>query len=197
MTSSIAFPNGRLAPAPGRATRAQHGRRPSLRRTATIVFTAVLGAFVALNLHELGHTAFALLAGDHNASYELRCEPAGFGCNHFDPIGMTLAAKAAVTLGGVLVTQIIAWSLVLVRRRAGRRWRPVLTPLIVVFAADLLAQFGQAIFTPLPEYDLTKVDFTALATLLGWSQAAYLAVLIGCSVGYVALWATLAYRSRS
>jgi hypothetical protein len=55
----------------------------------------------------------------------------------------------------------------------------------------------QAIVTPLPEYDLTKVDFTALATLLGWTQPAALAVFIGGALGYVTLWAIVGYRTRS
>jgi hypothetical protein len=171
--------------------------RARSRRIVTTVITLLLGMFIALNLHELGHTAVAWLAGDHNASYRLHCQPAGFGCNHFDPTGMGVGAKAAVTLGGVLTTQIITWSLLLVRRRAGLRWRPVLTPLVGVFAIDLLLQFVQAIFTPLPEYDLTKVDFTALATLLGWTQPASLVVFVGGALGYVALWAALGYRART
>ncbi|MFD5749936.1 hypothetical protein [Streptomyces sp. NPDC127033] len=167
------------------------------RRICAVALTVLLGLFVALNIHELGHTAAARLAGDHNASYELRCEPAGFGCNHFDATGMSTAEKAAVTLGGLLVTQVITWSLFLLRRRAARRWRPVLTPLVAVFAVDPVLQFGQAAFTPLPEYDLTKVDFTACATLLGWSQPFSLVVFIGGAFAYVAVWVRLGYRVRS
>ena len=73
----------------------------------------------------------------------------------------------------------------------------MLTPLVGVFAIDLLLQFVQAIFTPLPEYDLTKVDFTALATLLGWTQPASLVVFVGGALGYVALWTALGYRART
>ncbi|GLY42889.1 hypothetical protein Amsp01_089120 [Amycolatopsis sp. NBRC 101858] len=174
------------------------GPAPAARalRVATIIVTVAVGMFAALNIHELGHTAVAWLAGDHHASYELRCAPAGFGCNHFDASGMSVPSKLAVCCGGCLVTQIIAWSLVLVRRRAGRRWRLVLTPLIAVFAVDLLLQFLQAIFTPLPEYDLTKVDFTAAATLLDWSQSFSLVVFVTGTLAYIAVWVRLGYRSR-
>ncbi|WP_399343031.1 hypothetical protein [Umezawaea sp. Da 62-37] len=96
--------------------------------------TVLIGLFVALNIRELGHTAAARLAGDHDASYELRCAPSGFGCNHLDATGMSVFAKLAVTCGGCLVTQSITWSLVLLRRRVDRRWRPVLTPLVAVFS---------------------------------------------------------------
>ena len=106
---------------------------------------------VALNIHELGHTAAAWLADDHNASYELHCRSAGFGCNHFDATGMSKPRKGGVALGGVLVTRIVTWSLVLLRRRAGQRWRSTLTVLVAVFAIDPVLQFVQAVFTPLPE----------------------------------------------
>ncbi|MEU6538356.1 hypothetical protein [Streptomyces sp. NPDC047000] len=199
MTSNTRIPSGRYAASPPSgptpAERRGPGRRA--RRIGVVVLTALLGMFIALNIHELGHTAVAWLAGDHDASYRLHCEPAGFGCNHFDATGMGKPAKAAVTLGGVLVTQIVTWSLVLLRRRAGRRWRPVLTPLVAVFAADPLLQFVQAAFTPLPEYDLTKVDFTACATLLGWSQSLSLTVFICGALACAAVWVRLSYRVRS
>ncbi|WP_024285579.1 hypothetical protein [Cellulomonas sp. KRMCY2] len=199
MTESVDVHDGRDATSHSSEPTTKTRRGPSDRsqQAGVIVITAVVGMFVALNIHELGHTAVAWLAGDHNASYELRCEPAGFGCNHFDATGMSTFAKAAVTLGGILTTQIITWSLVLLRRRAGRRWRSVLTPLIAVFAIDLVLQFAQAAFTPLPEYDLTKVDLTALATLLGWSQSFSLGVFIAGAVGYIAVWVRLGYRARS
>ncbi|MFJ5306991.1 hypothetical protein [Streptomyces sp. NPDC088350] len=199
MTRSIRIPAGRYT-ASGQAeptTANPPGTTGRARRTGVVVITALLGMFVALNIHELGHTAVAWLAGDHNASYQLHCEPAGFGCNHFDATRMNTSEKVAVTLGGVLVTQVITWSLFLLRRRAGRRWYPVLTPLLAVFAVDPVLQFTQAALTPLPEYDLTKVDFTACATLLGWSQSFSLLVFIGGALGYVALWVRLGYRVRS
>ena len=161
-----------------------------------MVVIVLIGLFTALNVHELGHTAVAWLAGDHNASYELRCAPAGFGCNHFDATGMGVPAKLAVTCGGCLVTQVITWSLFLLRRRADRRWRLVLTPLVAVFAVDPVLQFAQAVATPLPEHDLTKVDFTAAATLLGWSQSFSLTVFVAGALAYTAVWVRLGYRAR-
>ena len=68
---------------------------------------------------------------------------------------------------------------------------------IAVFAIDPVLQFAQAVFTPLPEYDLTKVDFTAAATLLGWSQSFSLVVFLTGALGYLAVWARLGYRARS
>ncbi|MFE3825928.1 hypothetical protein [Streptomyces sp. NPDC059092] len=198
-THSARVPSGPYAASPPSEpnTGSRHGPWGRVRRIGVVVVTVLLGMFVALNIHELGHTAAAWLAGDHDASYELRCEPAGFGCNHFDATGMSEAEKAAVTVGGLLVTQIITWSLLLLRRRAGQGWRPVLTPLVAVFAVDPVLQLVQAAFTPLPEYDLTKVDFTAFATLLGWSQSFSLVVFIGGTIAYVAVWVRLGYRVRS
>lgn len=199
MTESVDVQNGSYATSQTSesSTKTRRGPWDRSRRAGVIVITVLVGMFIALNVHELGHTAVSWLAGDHNASYELTCEPAGFGCNHFDATGMSPPAKTTVTLGGVLVTQIITWSLFLLRRRAGQRWRLVLTPLIAVFAIDLVLQFAQAAFTPLPEYDLTKVDFTALATLLGWSQSLSLGVFIAGALGYIAVWVRLGYRARS
>lgn len=199
MTGSTSAPTDHHATpsSPGPSAANQRGPWGRLRRIGIIVITALIGLFVALNIHELGHTALAWLAGDHNASYELRCEPAGFGCNHFDATGMSTPWKIAVTLGGVLITQIVTWSLLVLRRRAGQRWRPVLTPLVAVFAIDPVLQFVQAALTPLPEYDLTKVDFTAAATLLGWSQSFSLGVFVVGALGYVAVWACLGYRARN
>ncbi|PRY35628.1 hypothetical protein [Umezawaea tangerina] len=170
-----------------------HPPKTPFHTTRTIALT-LLTLFLALNIHELGHTAAAWLAGDHHASYELHCAPAGFGCNHFSPTGMSTAAKLAVTCGGVLVTQVITWSLYFLRKRTGKSW---LTPLTAVFAVDPLLQFTQAALTPLPEHDLTKVDFTAAATLLGWSQPFSLAVFVVCGLAYAAVWVRLGYRARS
>ncbi|MFE2749319.1 hypothetical protein ACFXKS_30455 [Streptomyces scopuliridis] len=199
MTRSTRVPSGRYTTSQSSepATGNRRGPWGRAQRIGIVAVTVALGLFVALNIHELGHTAVAWLAGDHNASYELRCEPAGFGCNHFDATGMSKPEKLAVTLGGILVTQIITWSLVLLRRRAGLRWRPVLTALVAVFAIDPVLQFVQAALTPLPEYDLTKVDFTAGATLLGWSQSFSLVVFIGGALAYIAVWVRLGYRVRS
>jgi hypothetical protein len=194
MTDSIDVPTGRRAVPPPPA-----GNSPWKRvgRAGVVVVTVLVGLFVALNIHELGHTAAAWLAGDHNASYELRCAAAGFGCNHFDATGMGVPAKLAVTCGGCLITQVITWSLFLLRRRSDLRWRLVLTPLVAVFAIDPVLQFAQAALTPLPEYDLTKVDFTAAATLLGWSQSFSLTVFIAGALAYTAVWVRLGYRARS
>ena len=178
---------------PSRSSRSSRSRA----RAATTVVVVLLGLFIALNVHEVGHTAVAWLAGDHHASYQLHCEPAGFGCNHFSATGMGTAAKVAVTLGGVVITQLITWSLLLLRRRAGQRWRVLLTPLLAVFAVDPLLQLVQGALTPLPEYDLTKVDFTACATLLGWSQSFSLGVFTVAALGYVAVWVRLGYRARA
>lgn len=174
-------------------------RRPrrSWARAATMVVVTLVGLFVALNVHELGHTAMAWLAGDHHASYELRCEPAGFGCNHFSAAGMATAAKVAVTLGGVAITQAVTWALLLLRGRADRRWRVLLTPLVAVFAVDPVLQLVQGALTPLPEYDLTKVDFTACATLLGWSQSFSLGVFAAAALGYLAVWVRLGLRAQA
>jgi hypothetical protein len=66
-----------------------------VRRASAAVGTVLIGLFIVLNVRELGHTAAAWLEGDHNASYELRCAPAGSGCNHFDATGMSVTAKLA------------------------------------------------------------------------------------------------------
>jgi hypothetical protein len=197
MTDSLATPSRHTAPVSERDTPERRTPGSRVRRGGLVLVIALVGMFAALNIHELGHTIAAWLAGDHHASYQLHCGSEGFGCNHFSAAGMNIFEKAMVTLGGPLITQIFTWSLFVLRRRAGRRWRLILTPLVAVFAVDLFLQFAQAAFTPLPVYDLTNVDFTALATLLGWSQPFSLAVFIGGALAYVALWVRLGYRARS
>lgn len=197
MSDSTRVSTGRDATSASSEQDTRRGPWARFRGIITIVITVLVGMFAALNIHELGHTAVAWLAGDHHASYQLRCAPAGFGCNHFDATGMSVPAKAAVTCAGCFVTQIIAWSLFLLRRRVPQRWRPVMSALVAVFAIDLMLQFVQAALTPLPVYDLTKVDFTALATLLGWSQSFSLVVFVGGALVYVAVWVRLGYRARA
>jgi len=78
-----------------------------------------------LNVHELGHTAFAHLFGDGSAVYYLyRLLPGGgycVGCNVYDPDALSLTGNLVVTLGGLIFTQLLALGLLFARSR-DRYW---------------------------------------------------------------------------
>lgn len=80
------------------------------RRVAIWVVFVIATTFTMINLHEIGHTLVALLAGDKSASYHLyQTYPHGghcLGCNVYNPNVMSVAGQIWTSLGGVIFTQL-------------------------------------------------------------------------------------------
>ena len=160
------------------------------------VLTLVL-LFCMINVHEIGHTVAAWLAGDRGASYGLyETYPNGsfncIGCNHYDPALLSFWGKFFVTVAGVLATQaVFAAALVFIRLT---RRRPSLGVLIVGFVVfvigDALFQTIQALTAPIAsQTGLTNVDFADALYLLhrhwGLSVELLKVALAGATAAYV------------
>lgn len=92
------------------------------------LFVALLLIFVVT--HELGHTVLARILGDPASTFYLvKIDETStcLGCNIYDQSKLSWGANLLVSLGGLLATQLVALTLLLVSRyrRAGtqlRRW---------------------------------------------------------------------------
>lgn len=138
-----------------------------------LVLLAVVGLFVMVNVHEMAHTAAARAGGDPGAVYYLyRRYPGGdcLGCNIYDERRLGYAANLAVTVAGVLVTQVAALGVLAAagRRRPETRARAVLLVLAGVCFLDLPLQVGQALAADVAHQSrLTRVDLADTLYLIG------------------------------
>jgi hypothetical protein len=141
---------------------------------ASWVVAALVLTFVMINIHEIGHTAAARLAGDPHASYSLyRRYPDGqfdcIGCNAYNPRLLSFWGKWWVVVAGVQATQMVAL-LSLFGLRSARRspvvwfWRLWIAILV---GGDALWQTVQAVLAPVAtQTGLTNVDFADALYLL-------------------------------
>jgi hypothetical protein len=165
----------------------------------------VLGMLVMVNVHEIGHTVFARLLGDPQATYILSGSmPDGgtcFGCNFYDSNKLSSTGNLAVSAAGVLFTQVFAAVFLLLSRRKG--WsaplRNCIHILFFVFLFDLPFQVIQGLPADISaQTRLTWVDLRDFLYLLRWlsglSPLALKAGLGAASALYLA-GMLLAYRS--
>jgi hypothetical protein len=138
-----------------------------------LMLLAVACLVVMVDVHELAHTAAARLGGDRGAAYYLyRHHPGGdcLGCNVYDERRLGYGANIAVTVAGVLVTQVAALGLLVIgaRRRAGTWARAAWLVAAGVFFLDLSLQVGQALAADVAHQTrLSRVDLADTLYLVG------------------------------
>ncbi len=174
---------------------------------AALVLLAISAFFVALNLHEMGHTLAARLAGDSDAMYFLyRNDPREgtcIGCNVYDETRLSDLGNLCVTVAGVLTTQVIAFGLWLwgARRELHSLKRRLALLIALVFMVDVPLQVLQALYTDVSKQEhLTRVDLADTLYLI-MQQASVSAltlkvVLAGCALAYALLVVFVCARGR-
>jgi hypothetical protein len=132
---------------------------------AAMFLLAVIALAVALNVHELGHTAVARLAGDSNAMYFLfQHDPGGstcIGCNIYDEGRLSYLGNIAVTIAGVAVTQSIVLVLIIFgsRKQLSSHKRQIVLLIAFTFLLDAPLQVFQAAHANIAsQQHLTRVD---------------------------------------
>jgi hypothetical protein len=151
-------------------------RRSTMRKFSyyALMFLLALVAFVvALNIHEIGHTIVAQLAGDHNARYFLYHHEPGkgtcIGCNIYDETRLSYLGNVAVTIGGVAITQVIVIALVAwgSSQKVRSIKRHIICLVSCVFAIDAPIQVLQALLANVgAQRSLTRVDLADTLYLL-------------------------------
>ncbi len=158
-----------------------------------------------LNVHELGHTVFAQLFGDASAVYHLyQHQPGGgycLGCNVYDPNALSLTGNLAVTVGGLIFTQMLALGLIFVR--SGDRYcfsGPLIHILIGVCLLDMVFQtFGGLARNVMHQPSLSGIDMADFIYLAvnqgGMGQGTVKLAILSLSLIYL-VWVVRALRSR-
>ncbi|MBV9817934.1 MAG: hypothetical protein JOZ07_06235 [Solirubrobacterales bacterium] len=191
----------------GVLTTTSQARAMDLGRALRLLAGAVLLTFCMINVHEIGHTVAARLAGDPHASYALyETYPSGrlqcLGCNHYDAARLSFWGRFLVSVAGVLATQLVALAALMLAALSGRR--PSLAALVLVFVVfvlgDAVYQTLQALTAPVAtQTGLTNVDFADALFLLRehWHlSAALLKVLLAVATAawtLLATWAAFAW----
>jgi hypothetical protein len=188
---------------------------------ATFLRVALFGLgflFVMVNVHELGHTVIARLLGDGSAHYVLYQDQGTsscMGCNLYDSSRLGDVANILVNFGGVIFTQLLGWSAILLltsgRRAILSRWM-LLTAIVITWLGDVVLQLVQGLQTSVPQSlprgpDRTYTDYLAVVWFMRNQTGAdasdlKVGLLIG-TIAYSALlllatwWALKRGRSKS
>ena len=170
-----------------------------------ILFPFYSAAFISI--HELGHVAVMRLLGDDEAWFYLvkvdensRC----LGCTTSGPQQVSWAGDMAIRLGGLMATQMVALTaLLLLSLRPRRRWIVTTLSIIALTFAffDILAQVPQGLYYNLDrakfETSVDLVDFMLLIQMkVDASQLLLKGVLLGASVLYLIVFVWFYWRSR-
>jgi hypothetical protein len=180
-------------------------------RILLLALFVLLVLFALGNWHEIGHTLLARLLGDPESTYYFyRVYPEGgfcLGCNVYDEDKLSPLGHILVAAGGVLFTQLVAVTLlVLIRPRVMRPFLRRLTNItIILFALDLPFQVIQGLIrnparhTTLSGVELSGVDMVdfmnVMAGQTGISVFAVKAASVVVTAMYL-IWLVQAYRSR-
>jgi hypothetical protein len=150
-----------------------------------------------ITIHEMGHVAVMRLLGDDDAWFYLirvdgneRC----LGCTTSGPDEVSWGGNVAIRLGGLLATQTVALTaLLLLSLRPRRKWMvTTLSVVALTFAFfDILAQVPQGLY-----YNLDKVKFETSVDLVDFmlliqmkidaSQYLLKGILLGAAILYLA-----------
>jgi len=191
-----------------------------MRRVWKIVRVGLFGLaflFVMVNFHEVGHTVFARLLGDdsaHYVLYETQGNQACLGCNFYDSSRLGDVANVVVNFGGVIFTQLLCWTAILLLASGSRaifkRWL-LLTAIVITWLGDLILQLVQGLVASVPQVlprgpEMTYTDYQAVVWFVrdqtGIAASDLKAALLVATIGYSALlllatrWALKRRRAR-
>jgi peptidase M50B-like protein len=141
-----------------------------------VVLFGLVFLLLMVNVHEVGHTVFARLLGDGSAHYVLyqqRGSSTCMGCNLYDSSRLENVANALVNLGGVIFTQLLGWSAILLLARgrpAAPRWL-LLTVIVITWSGDVILQLVQGLLANVPQElprgpERTYTDYLAVVWFL-------------------------------
>jgi peptidase M50B-like protein len=145
-------------------------------RFLRVVLFGLVFLLLMVNVHEVGHTVFARLLGDGSAHYVLyqqRGSSTCMGCNLYDSSRLENVANALVNLGGVIFTQLLGWSAILLLARgrpAAPRWL-LLTAIVITWSGDVILQLVQGLLANVPQElprgpERTYTDYLAVVWFL-------------------------------
>lgn len=172
-----------------------------------VVLFGLVFLFLMVNVHEVGHTAFARLLGDGSAHYVLyqeRGTSTCMGCNLYDSSRLGDVANVLVSFGGVIFTQLLGWSAILllaVGRSAIPRWM-LLTAIVVSWSGDVILQLVQVLLANIPQElprgpERTYTDYLAVVWFLRNHTGADASDLkVGLLIGTIAYSASLLVATR-
>jgi hypothetical protein len=156
--------------------------------------------FVMVNVHEIGHTAFARLLGDDSAHYVLyqaRERSTCTGCNLYDSSRLGDFANVLVNFGGVIFTQVLCWAAILLLAAGAsallmKRWM-LLSVVAITWVGDVVLQLVQGLQASVPQAlprgpESTYTDYQAVVWFTREQTGASVADL-----KLVLLLATIAY----
>ena len=191
-----------------------------MRRVWRIVRVGLFGLaflFVMVNFHEVGHTVFARLLGDdsaHYVLYETQGTSTCLGCNLYDSSRLGDAANVLVNFGGVIFTQLLCWTAILLLASGARamfkRWM-LQTAIVITWLGDLILQLVQGLQASVPQVlprgpEMTYTDYQAVVWFVrdqtGVAASDLKAALLVATIGYSALlllatrWALKRRRAR-
>jgi hypothetical protein len=141
---------------------------------ARVAIFAVVFTVFMVNFHEIGHTLVARALGDPTAHFVLvqtSKTSTCLGCNLYDSARLSDVANIIVNFGGVLFTQILCWSAVLLMAFSDRRVFPsrmLWTVIAITWLGDLVFQLLQGLSTRVPLHlargpEMSYTDYTAVA----------------------------------
>jgi hypothetical protein len=150
---------------------------------------------VFISVHELGHVAVMRLLGDDDAWFYLvkvdengRC----LGCTTSGPEHVSWAEDVAIRLGGLIATQAVALTaLILLSLHPRRRWLVITLSIIALTFSffDILAQVPQGLYYNLDQATFsTGVDLVDFMLLIQMKVAASQALLKGLLLGAAVLY---------
>ena len=138
-----------------------------------VVLFGLAFLFVMVNVHEVGHTAFARLLGDDSAHYVLyqaQGRNACMGCNLYDSSRLGDVANVLVNFGGVVFTQLLCWIAIFLlaggERAVVKRWM-LLSAIGITWSGDVILQLVQGLLANIPEVlprgpESTYTDYQAV-----------------------------------
>jgi hypothetical protein len=152
-----------------------------------------------VNVHEVGHTVFARLLGDdsaHYVLYEAQGRSTCLGCNLYDSSRLGDAANVLVNFGGLIFTQLLCWTAIVLlaggERGVLRRWW-LLTAIVVTWLGDIILQLVQGLPANIPQVlprgpESTYADYQAVVWFIrdgtGAAASDLKAALFLATIGY-------------
>jgi hypothetical protein len=138
------------------------------------VILVVLFTLFMVNFHEIGHTLVARAVGDPSAHYVLvqaTKTSSCLGCNLYDSASLGDVANIVVNFGGVLFTQLLCWTAIVLMAVGNRRIFPswvLWTVIVITWLGDLVFQLVQGLTAAVPASlprgpNMSYTDFTAIA----------------------------------